>query len=186
MQIFLLFPHSVPAQFTWTVVKGQKRHKNLVYNNFPLHYIIHNSKAHKFLLSGKEEERILNDARRKKNLWLWFFSCSSFELLLEGGGKDEKRKYNQNCMWFVISLVFVKVTNSISAWETGKPKKLKKRKILLTQFSLGSVFMRGEKQQWMKTNPKSYNSSFYPLSRFNPPKKLLIYIEILLNWMLLA
>lgn len=154
----LFFPLRT-IQCTWMTIKTRKEaaRKILVYNNFPLHYIIHNSKAHKFLLSEKRE--ILNEVKRKK---ICGYGCSlslvfTRKLLL--GGEEERRKNNQNCMWFVISLVFVKVTNSISAQKTGKPKKKKlKEKFLLTWFSWLCVFHAGW-EQWMKTNAKSYNST---------------------------
>lgn len=141
---FFLFHFSSFVQCTWTVVKCQGR--NLVYNNFPLHYIIHNSKAHKFLLSGKEEEEEKSSTMRDERKFAAVVFLS-LELPTRGRrvSEDEKEKRkNQNCMWFVISLVFVKVTNSISAWETGKPKKKSQRKIFPFDFILAwpCVFMR--------------------------------------------
>jgi hypothetical protein len=92
------------------------------------------------------------------------------------GKRRKGKKSNQNCMWFVISLVFVKVTNSISAWETGKPKRKAEGKFAF-DFIRPRFCVFGWKQ-------------ILKLSSFSPPhsrlQKLLIYIEISLNWMLLA
>jgi hypothetical protein len=136
----LFQPSLLPTPFrcTWTIVEDQGA--KISFTIIP-HYII-------LYIIQKPTNFCFPERRRKsppKRDERKFAAMAFLPLFFprkreEGKGKRRKgEKSNQNCMWFVISLVFVKVTNSISAWETGKPKRKAKGNFLLTSFSFGSM-----------------------------------------------
>lgn len=121
---------------------GKKRRAKISFTIIP-HYIILYiiQKPTNFSFPREEEGKSSTKRDERKFAATIFLSLLFPQKLLLG---IRTRRNNQNCMWFVISLVFVKVTNSISARKTGKPEKLK-AKFFLTSFSLALCLLCGLK-----------------------------------------